>query len=309
DAGLAAGSPHSYVVVAVDAAGNASPASAPASATTAAAPGSPFPMRAAVYYPWFPEAWNQQGFNPFTMYHPSLGFYDSSAPAVIRQHIEAMKYGKIAAGISSWWGQGTMTDGRVSALLAGAAGTGFRWTLYYEPEGSADPSVAQIRADLTYIRDRYAGDPSFLRIDGRFVIFVWAQAGDACAMADRWKQANTVGAYLVLKVFVGFKGCASQPDGWHQYGPAVPASNQAPYSFTISPSFNKPGEPGPRLDRDLSRWRANIRAMIASGASFQLVTTFSEWGEGTAVESATEWASASGYGDYLDALHTDGAEH
>ena len=47
--------------------------------------------------------------------------------------------------------------------------------------------------------------------------------------------------------------------------------------------------------------------MIASGAPFQLVTTFNEWGEGTAVESAQEWASSSGYGAYLDALHDNGA--
>ena len=33
-----------------------------------------FPIRAVFYYPWFPEAWNQQGFNPFTNYTPSLGF-------------------------------------------------------------------------------------------------------------------------------------------------------------------------------------------------------------------------------------------
>ena len=31
-------------------------------------------------------------------------------------------------------------------------------------------------------------------------------------MADRWKQANTVNAYLVLKVFAGYRNCASQPD-------------------------------------------------------------------------------------------------
>jgi len=47
--------------------------------------------------------------------------------------------------------------------------------------------------------------------------------------------------------------------------------------------------------------------MNASGAPFQLVTTFNEWGEGTAVESATEWASASGYGAYLDVLHDNGS--
>ena len=43
--------------------------------------------------------------------------------------------------------------------------------------------------------------------------------------------------------------------------------------------------------------------MLASGAEFQLVGTFNQWQDGTAIESATEWASASGYGTYLDLLH------
>jgi hypothetical protein len=47
--------------------------------------------------------------------------------------------------------------------------------------------------------------------------------------------------------------------------------------------------------------------MIASGAHWHLVTSFNEWGEGTAVESATQWPSPSGHGVYLDALNTDGA--
>ena len=34
------------------------------------------------------------------------------------------------------------------------------------------------------------------------------------------------------------------------------------------------------------------------------MTTFNEWGEGTAVESATEWQTASGQGAYLDVLHS-----
>ena len=46
--------------------------------------------------------------------------------------------------------------------------------------------------------------------------------------------------------------------------------------------------------------------MIASGAPFQLITTFNESGEDTRVESATEWQSASGYGAFLDALHANG---
>ena len=42
---------------------------------------------------------------------------------------------------------------------------------------------------------------------------------------------------------------------------------------------------------------------VSSDEDWQPITTFNEWGEGTAVESAEEWASESGYGYYLDALH------
>ena len=266
------------------------------------------PLRAAFYYPWFPETW-KQAVSPYknTNYTPTLGFYDSSDPAVIRQHITAMQYAHVQAGIASWWGQGTHTDRRIPTILAATAGSTFRWSVYYELEGQGNPTVSQITDDLSYLRDHFGNDPSYLRIDDRFVVFVYADAADSCEMADRWKQANVVNAYIVLKVVAGFQNCMSQPDGWHQYGPAVAASSHGRFSFAISPGFWKVGE-SQRLDRDLTRWRQNIRDMIASGATFQLITTFNEWGEGTAVESAQEWASASGYGAYLDALHDDGAQ-
>ena len=168
-----------------------------------------------------------------------------------------------------------------------------------------DPSISQIQEDLTYIRDHYGKEPAFLRVNGKFVVFVYADAIDGCGMADRWKQANSVGAYIVLKVFGGYADCANQPDGWHQYSPAVAADQQGSLSFAISPGFwLKDNEV--RLPRDLSRWAQNVRDMAASNADWQLITTFNEWGEGTIVEMADEWTSTSPYGDYLDALHYDG---
>lgn len=186
-------------------------------------------------------------------------------------------------------------------------GSNLRWAIYYEPEGQGNPTVSQITDDLTYIRDRYASDPAYLRINGRFVVFVYADPLDDCTMADRWHQANTVDAYVVLKVFPGYHSCSNQPDGWHQYGPAVAESSQPGYSFSISPGFWKANEADPRLARDLPTWNQDIQDMIASGAPFQLITTFNEWGESTAVESAEEWATSSGYGAYLDALHNNGS--
>jgi len=263
-----------------------------------------FPIRAAFYYPWFPQAWDQQGFDPFTNYTPSSGFYGSGLN-MTKRHIAAMQYGGIEAGIASWWGQGSRTDLRIARLLEAAAGTSFRWSIYYENETKGDPSVDQLRSDLTYIRDKYGNDPSFLRVNGKFVVFVYADGNDACGMVDRWKQANTVRAYIVLKVFPGYRDCLRQPNSWHQYSPAVAADHQEGYSYAISPGFWKKGD-AVLLARDLARWRLNVRRMVTSRARWQLITTFNEWGEGTAVESAREWQSSSGYGAYLDILHTNG---
>ncbi len=264
-----------------------------------------FPIRAAFYYPWFPEAWKQNGIYPYTNYTPQLGYYSSADATILQKHIAMLQYGKIQAGIASWWGQGSQTDAKIPGLLTAAAGTKFRWALYYELESLGDPSASQIQSDLTYIRDQYGKDPSFLRVNGKFVVFVYSDGNDACGMVDRWKNGNTVGAYVVLKVFVGYKNCANQPDNWHQYSPAAEAVQEGQHSYSISPGFWLVGQ-NVRLSRDVTRWQKDVRQMVASGAQWQLVTTFSEWGEGTAVEPAQEWASTSGYGAYLDALHYNG---
>jgi hypothetical protein len=207
------------------------------------------------------------------------------------------------AGIASWWGVGTETDRRLAPMLRTAAGGPFRWSVYYEGEGQGDPTPAQIADDLSYLGARYGTQKRYLRIGGRFVVFVYAEPGDGCDMADRWSAARTLGAFVVLKVFDGYEGCASQPDAWHQYAPAVASDTQGPHSFSISPGFWKADEGVPRLGRNLDRWRRDVQRMLRADVRFRLVTTFNEWGEGTAVESAREWRSSSGYGTYLDVLH------
>jgi hypothetical protein len=125
-------------------------------------------------------------------------------------------------------------------------------------------------------------------------------------MAARWRQANAAignAAYIDLKVFPGYRSSTNQPQAWHQYSPALAEDARAGWSFAVSPGFFKASESTPRLDRDLSRWTTNVSDMVASRAPWQLITSFNEWGEGTAVEPATQWSTPSGYGAYLDVLH------
>jgi len=280
-----------------------------------------FPIRAAFYYPWFPEGWDQQGLNPFTRYHPSLGFYDSSNASTVATQIRAMQYGHIQVGIASWWGQGSHTDRRVPLLLQQATGTGFKWTLYYEAGGNAvpsvpgspNPSVTQIRSDLAYIKAHYASDPSYLHVNGKPVIFVYGASGQNCSKTATWAQANAAEGFFVQMdiLSIGTKAslaCPNQPDAWHFYSGhngSIGFNEKPPFDFTVSPGFFKANESTPRLVRDSAAFTANVKTMVASGMPWQLVTSFNEWGEGTAVESAQEWASPSGYGTYLDILHAN----
>ena len=265
------------------------------------------PLRGAFYYPWYPETWTVGGAYPH--FTPALGYYDSSAGSVVDQHVRALDYARVNVAIASWWGAGSHSEStRIPLLLdrTAALGSPLRWSVYYEKEGSGNPTVTEIQSDLAYLKANYAGTSTWAYVQGKPVIFVWNANDSTCEVADRWKQAAAGQWYVVLKVFSGYRTCASQPDSWHQYAPAVARDAQSGYSFSVSPGFWKANETTPRLARDPSRWAQDVRDMVASNAPWQLVTTFNEWGEGTAVEAAQDWSSSSGYGTYLDVLHDNG---
>jgi len=77
--------------------------------------------------------------------------------------------------------------------------------------------------------------PALLVGLGMVLFRVWKAGDPSLSRADRWRQADRPEFFIVLKVTDGYRDCASQPDGWHQYGPAAPYDAQLPYSVTISP--------------------------------------------------------------------------
>ncbi|MEY2581469.1 MAG: hypothetical protein QOE09_1318 [Ilumatobacteraceae bacterium] len=261
-----------------------------------------FPVTAAFYYPWYAETWSVNGAH--VNYRPTNGYYSSGDSVVVANHMAALNYGRINVAIASWWGQGTHNEAtRIKLLLDKAAAANVKVAFYYEKEGSADPSTAEITADLHYLQTKYGSHPGAAQINGKIVVFVYNANDSTCAIVDKWKAANTIGAYIDLKVFPGYRACRSQPDSWHQYSPASAAEVQGSFMYAISPGFWRADEARPRLARDINRWRSNVASMKASTAKWHLITTFDEWGEGTAIESASAWSSASGWGQYLDALH------
>jgi Calcineurin-like phosphoesterase/Glycosyl hydrolase family 99 len=265
----------------------------PTSAGAATTP----PVRAAFFYPWFPETEDWK-----TQYSPALGNYDSSNPTLLAAQMAQMKWAGLDAVISSWWRPGSPTDLRLSAVLDAAAGQGLQVSAYYEFEGEGDPTVDDIKADLSRLATLAAHD-SWLRVGAKPVLFVYNANDTTCALVTKWRQATGTDWYLNLKVFDGYARCPDQPDSWHEYGPASALSNHAPYSMNVSPGFWKFDEPTPKLDRNLANWRADLSTMADADVPWKLLTSFNEWGEGTAIEPATQWQTPNGMGEYLTAAH------
>ena len=122
----------------------------------------------------------------------------------------------------------------------------------------------------------------------------------AARMADRWAQAKAMfggNVYVVLKLFNGYTSCASQPDSWHQYGPASAYHEHLPHSVNVAPGFWHIKEASARLGRDTARFEADIKRMAATNAQWHLVTSWNEWGEGTGIEPTTQFGEV-----YIDIL-------
>lgn len=278
-----------------------------AASTAAPAPSAAHPLRTILYYPWFPAAWNlgRSPGDPYTHYHPTAGVYSSDDTALMKKHIATMRYAHMDAAAFNWVGQKQVRENtRLPMMLQLSAGTGLKWTIYYGAENNAAPSVNKITGDLRYFQAHYTSSPQFLTLNGKPVVFVWDQGSPSCDTARRWEQANanTGNAfYLVQKLFKNFQSCNPQPDHW--YLASTKAVDIAGTSFSTGPGFWRKKDASPELARNPARWRQDLQNMVNSKEAFQTVTSFNEWGEGTAVESAAEWSSASGYGTYVDAMH------
>ena len=270
------------------------------------------------YYPWFGNpstngnwlAWGQGSARPpatwFSHYLPDLDpnafapaseLYSSRDPAVFYWQLNKLAEAKQEFGIASWWGQGHHTDVTMSMVLKDFMNRpdnpypNFRWALYYEQESQGNPTVAQLVGDLNYIAENYAAQPSYFRIGGRPVIFVYSLGSDQADMVLRWNEARAQAQgnfYVVLKVFNGYRSVSPQPDGWHQYVPAARVDVQSGYSHVVSPGFWLDGESEPRLVRDVAAFHSAVQAMVNGTAPFRLVTSWNEWGEGTGVEPAVQ---------------------
>eukprot|EP00980_Cylindrotheca_fusiformis_P012157 scaffold2939_cov123-Cylindrotheca_fusiformis.AAC.1 len=265
-----------------------------------------FPVRGIFYYAWYPQTWKVSS-GALAKYESDLGYYLSGDPEVAESHIDQLEYGNIDVGIISWFGPGSNLDiARITQLLDKTFDrkSQLKWTVYYEDEWKHDPTHEELKADLSYLKKWFAWHPTWAVVDGKPLIYIWNESD--CEVIKRWMEATNGEWYVIPKLFSNYKDCPVQPDDWHQYGPASVYQRFKGHSVSISPGFWHAAEDTARLPRlSKSEWCANVQKMVNSREPWQLITTFNEAGEGTGVEAtALHWPSESGYGYYLDCLHS-----
>jgi hypothetical protein len=265
------------------------------------------------YYPWYGKYrhWRSDCHNPPitwasnflpdiepSRFNPLVELYDSNNATVVKQQLNWMKQAGIQFAISSWWGQNSYEDIAFGNILTNVMpavdnpNANLKWTIYYELEGFSDPSLEYLVSDLNYIKTKYTCSPSYMKINGKPVIFVYNAAHayyDPLNDLDRWKQARAqTGFFVVMKVEPLSKGAnPADMDGWHQYDPAKRYEQQGGYSASVSPGYWKWHEAA-RLVRNIADFESAVSKLASANVQFKLVETWNEWGEGTGVEPAQE---------------------
>lgn len=185
---------------------------------TLLAAGESTPHLSAYYYPWYSHDRHWHEGYLAEEGDPALGNYSSRTPSVIRQHLEWSRNGDIDNWVCSWWGPGSWEDDTLRRYIAPVISTENNpenptLCVFYEAEGilGMDPergivfdekTTDQFVEDFGYLAETYFDLPSYYRIDGKPVVYIYLSrtfAGDyASAIARVRAKVRSLGHEVFL---------------------------------------------------------------------------------------------------------------
>ncbi|UCD28603.1 MAG: hypothetical protein JSV03_16230 [Planctomycetota bacterium] len=285
---------------------------------------------ATFHYPWYGNPnttswrhWNDATHNPpttWTAYYlpcypdctwnPAEQLYDSNNIDVLRWQDRGMARAGIDIAIASWWGTTSFSNGAFSKAVRICKSV--QWCIYYELDSKGDPTPQEIHDDIKYVIDNYGPTRNYAKIDGKWLVFVYAVNGTDAA--DRWRQAKSLLATSGYDVYfngdVGQYDSSNVPDPWdavHRYAPAnyqtlTTSPSAGDDSASLSPGFWKIYETV-RLARSLSQYSSAWNDIVTNrwASRFKVIETWNEIHEGTQIEPGQEIIA-----DYVNGFQPSG---